>query len=287
MIQNKYNNTAIIDADYIIWIACNPKKIYSRGIPVLKDNKFVYTDKTVEEAKETCDSYIRDVLAFTKADSYIFYLTTGTTFRYTLDNSYKANRVSMPKPLWFNEVKEHLKNEWDAIEVEGLEADDLAVITKNELSNSFIVAVDKDILNCVPGYHFDAKKGNTKFITTTPQDAEYAFAKSMLTGDSIDGIPNLEKGLGPKTAEKLLSDKMHTHSKLSPIIATLGIFVDKLGEHDGILRFYRQYRLLKIIENLAQLPKSISFTIPEPKCYNCVETHFSSEFYQITLNYDL
>ena len=280
---NSYLNTAIIDADYIIWIACNPNKVLnSYGFPIKKDNKFVYTAKTVELAKQTCDSYIKDVLNFTRADSHILYLTTGETFRFRVDNSYKANRAGMEKPLWFKEVKDHLKTEWGAIEIPGLEADDLAVITLNHLENSFIIAADKDIIECVPGKHFDARRGRSAFVTTTQDLAYFYFAKSLLTGDAIDGIPNLIKGMGPKTAEEAINTRVELNV-ISPISAVFNIFIKTLGETEGVTRFSKQYSLLKIIDSLNAIPEGIQFSIPEPICYNCVEAVLSKDIF--TLNY--
>lgn len=280
-IQNKYFNTALVDADYIMWIACNPNKVLgSNGYPLKVDNKFVYTPKTVQEALDTCDAYIKDILNFTQADSYIMFLTTGTTFRFEFDKSYKANRVGMEKPLWFHEVKAHMIKEWDAVEVPGLEADDLVVITKNHMNNCFIVAADKDIIDCVPGKHFDARKGRTQFVTTSESEAEYSFAKSLLTGDSVDGIPNLVKGMGPKTAEGELAKRID-HHMINPLYAAFTTFVDTLGETQGIERFYKQYKLLKIVDSLDNIPEGIVYSIPEPNCFNCLEAVLSAEHYQL------
>lgn len=280
--KNRFNNTALIDADYILWIACNPNKVIGPdGHPERADGKFVYTPKTVEQAINTCDAYLADILNLVRADSYILFLTTGTTFRYNLDSSYKANRIGLEKPLWFHEVKAHMVEQWSAIETPGLEADDMVVIVKNSLENCFIVAADKDILDCVPGTHFDARKGKGIFVETPYDQARYNFAKSLLTGDAIDGIPNLIPGMGPKTAEKELDMRIDGNN---PITSAMLTFVYYLGEYEGITRFARQYQLLKILENLEQIPKDISFSIPDPTCYNCVESMLSAEDYILKYN---
>lgn len=282
MQANKYKNTALIDADFVLWIACNPNKVLDKwGIPKKEDGKFVYTDKTLEEAIATCDGYLNDILNLTRADSYTIFLTTGHTFRAKLDPSYKANRAAFEKPKWFFEVKKHMVEHWDAVEVGGLEADDLVVITKNHLENSFIIAADKDVLEGVPGRHFDARKGRLEFIEVSYYQARFNFAKSLLTGDSVDGIPNLIKGMGPKTAEAELERRMEHNN---PIISALQVFISNLGEHQGLIRFANQYQLLKIIENLDQLPEGVKFEIKEPLCWNCVETILSDEFYNLEYN---
>jgi 5'-3' exonuclease len=96
----------------------------------------------------------------------------------------------------------------------------------------------------------------------------------LLTGDAIDGIPNLVKGMGPKTAEAELEKRMEFNN---PITSAYLTFIYYLGEYEGIKRFARQYQLLKIIENLEQVPKGINFEVPEPTCYNCIEVILSEE----------
>lgn len=276
---NRYRNTALIDADFIIWIACNGnKELDLNGIAKKVDGKFVYYDKTLPEALATCDAYLNDILTVTHADSYILFLTTGQTFRAKQDPSYKANRAAFEKPKWFHEVKQHLVDHWDAVEVAGLEADDLVVLTKNSLENCFIIAADKDVLDCIPGRHFDARRTHQNFIETDYQTATFNFAKSLLTGDTVDGVPNLIKGMGPKTAEAELQRRMEYNN---PVLAALQIFISNLGEYQGIKRFSNQYQLLKILDNPNQLPEGIEFAIKEPSCFNCVETILSDNFYRL------
>lgn len=282
-VANRYSNTALIDADSIMWVAGNGNKVMDRsGHPLKVDNKFVYTEKTLEEAITTCDNYIKDLLNLTKADSYVLFLTTGSTFRVKLDSCYKANRLGMEKPKWFYEVKKHLIDNWDAVEVPGLEADDLVSITKNCLEHCFIIASDKDILKCIPGRHFDARRGQLTFADISYHEASFNFAVSLLIGDAIDGIPNLIKGMGPKTAEAELSRRMEHNN---PIISALQIFISNLGLHQGLLRFTNQYQLLKILDTEEQLPEGILFSVRELQvnCWNCVETILSSDFFK--LNY--
>ena len=278
---NEFHNTAVIDADFIIWIACNGNKVYEHGVALRKDGKFIYTDKTVEEAKATCDLYMNDILHLVKADSYYLCLTSGVTFRYNLDHSYKANRIGMPKPLWFNEVKQHMIDQWGAFWFDGLEADDIVNIIKNSLDSSFIIAADKDILECIPGRHFDARKGRVQFLEICKEQADLNFAISVLTGDSVDGIPNLIKGMGPKNAAAGIAIRKELQF-VPPLVAAFQMFTYHLGEREGIIRFANQYSLLKILETEEQA-KTVcpGFFIPEPQCFNCVEHVISKNFYDL------
>ena len=278
--ENIFKHTAIVDADPVIWIACNKNKTYDKyNMPIKEDGKLVYTDKTLQEAYDTCDSYITDILFHTKADSYVMYLSTGKpTFRYYIDTSYKSNRAGLEKPMWFKEVKQYLRDKWGAVEVDELEADDLISITKNHLKNSYIIASDKDILDCIPGRHFDARRNRMTWIDVSYPEARYNFARSILTGDSIDGIPNLIKGMGPKTAESELNKRMDYNN---PVTCALLTYVSYLGEREGFSRFTNQYMLLKLLDNLNEVPKHLEFKIPSPICFNCVEAILSQPFYNL------
>jgi 5'-3' exonuclease len=281
MQKNRYSNTAVIDGDYILWISCNGNKVDDgTGRPLRRDGKFVYTDKTVEQAINTCDAYMADILNLTHADSYILCLTGQNNFRAKIDPTYKANRIGMEKPLWFEAVKEHMRTHWDAVEIESLEADDVASIIYHNLEKTFIIAVDKDLLECIPGRHFDARRGQNVYINTTESQAEFNFAKSILTGDAIDGISNMKKGYGPKTAEKDLLASEET----TPLLAALKIYQKEFGDEEGLARYTKQKSLLKMIDSLEELPEGVTFALPEPNCYNCIETEFSGEEYWLELN---
>jgi DNA polymerase-1 len=276
---NKYKSTAIIDADFILYIACNPNKVIENGVPKKTDGKFVYEDKTLEQAINTFESYMNDLLHLCRVDSYILCLTGKKNFRYEVDPSYKSNRVGLEKPKWFKEVRQHMIDSWEAVQVDGIEADDMVIIIRNSLENSFIVAVDKDLLNCVSGTHFDARKGQGHFVTVTEAQANFAFVKSILTGDAVDGIPNVKKGYGPKTAEKELLASTDTTLEET----ALNIFIRELGEEEGKNRFEKQKKLLKMLESLEDLPEGVTFEIPEPTCYDCVEAEFSDDQYRLEL----
>lgn len=278
-IHNRYRSTAVVDADYILYIACNPNKVMENGEPKKVDGKFVYEDKTEEQAINTFESYMKDLLTLTRVDSYILCLTGKRNFRYDVDSSYKSNRAGHERPMWFKEVRNHMIEHWGAVEKEGIEADDMVNIIRNSLENSFIVAVDKDLLNCLPGTHFDARKGHAQFVTVTEAQANFAFVKSLLTGDAIDGIPNIKRGYGPKTAEKELLASTDTTLEET----ALKIFIRELGEDEGKARFEKQKKLLKMLESLDDLPEGVTFEIPEPNCWDCVETEFSDEQYRLEL----
>lgn len=268
----------IIDADYIIYIATAKAKLYGEdGLP-LKDEKgrFVYRDITLEEALTKCDSYINDLLHNVGASYFLLCLTTGRNFRYAIEGSYKANRTDSERPMWFSEVKQHLKDNWRAFERDGLEADDLVVIIRNETPNSFIVSTDKDILYCIEGTHYSARFGKSEFININKREADYNFAKSLLIGDKIDGIPNIKYGFGEKSAEKVLMEAKEEDLRET----CLNLFKEFYGETEGLFRFMTQINLLYIIHKMEELPENLKFEIPKFNCYDCIEDILSEDIFK-------
>ena len=109
-------------------------------------------------------------------------------------------------------VKDRLANLyqycWDTgcVQSDNCEADDVVSIWGTEADVegcSWVVAhVDKDI-DMVPGWHYNFNK-KTLYHTDADQ-GHYLLCKQLLTGDASDNIKGI-RGIGPKTAEKLLKD---------------------------------------------------------------------------------
>lgn len=282
-IKNNYSRIAVIDADFITYIGVHPNKVKDKfNNPIKKDGKFIYYNKTEEEAKKSVDNYLNTLLSTMKADGYILCLTKGKSFRVSIDSTYKENRKKLEKPMHYDAVRQHMVERYKASYCELLEADDMVSIVKNELENVMVVAVDKDILFSTEGKFFDARRGQLCELEVSKTEAEYNFAVSLLTGDLIDNISPVLKGVGPVTAKKELDLRIDLQ-KISPITAAFNIYIKYLGEIKGVEKFYKHYKLLKIIEKLEDLPENVIFEIPEIQCFNC-----NSEVKEDILNnYDL
>lgn len=262
MIKNIYKNSIVLDGDLCIWVSCHKKKSFKHGKVVTLDNgNIAYTDKTLEEALESCDNYLEDLFSSLQVDSYIIYLTGKKCFRYSVDDTYKSNRVGLEKPMWHQEVRQYLVDKYRAMSVVGLEADDLCILTKNNLESCFVASADKDVFSNEGTFYKLSRLGN-EWITNTKYEAEYKFALSMILGDKADGILQLKKGMGIVGATKELEEFMSF--KLNPLDAAFGMYKAHLGEYEGIVRFAKQYQMLKILDDLSQLPKGIEFEIPQP-----------------------
>lgn len=129
-----------------------------------------------------------------------YFLSRGGSFREKLNPLYKNNRAGIHRPKHLNFLKDYMTEKYGAICKYGeLEADDLLAMNQNE--NTVCCSIDKDMLQ-FPGHHFNFVKN--RYTVVTEEEGNRSLYKQLLTGDNADGIPGL-KGVGPKTAEKLLN----------------------------------------------------------------------------------
>lgn len=240
--------TAVIDADSMIFIVTHCKKKWNKDeTPVLDDlGEQVIEIKSLQDCKDEMDKLVYGMLAKTGATDYVMYLTVGKGFRYTLYPEYKGNRKSGEKPKWFDEVKEYLITNYGACYNMNLEADDLVNITKNQVDNSFICAIDKDLLS-LEGRHFNYSK--FEWVETSKDDAMYKFWTDMITGQSGDNVKGIP-GKGPKYAEKVLVNYDYSIPTLNYDCLVLNEYIAHFGEYLGIQEFYKNYMVLKIKDNL-------------------------------------
>ena len=181
---------------------------------------FACKDESETHAKYSLNNYVSDILVrgVDKAypdcfvDKWHLYLTGRSNYRFDIAKTavYKGNRLA-PEPQHLPALRKHLVDEWGAVIVEGIEADDAVATHATWLgyNNSVIASVDKD-LDQIPGWHYNFVKDIAYHIT--PEEGSYRFYKQILTGDSADNIIGL-KGIGPVKADKIL-DECDTEVKL-------------------------------------------------------------------------
>jgi hypothetical protein len=178
----------VIDADSIIWRVAAA----SRGV-----------DDGIVRAR--FDTVMEDMMVFdlARCDTFEAYLTGSNNFRYTVavTQPYKGNRVQ-EKPEAFNMLWDYAVNSWGFVVTDGIEADDAVGILATSGQECVIVHIDKDI-DMIPGLHFNFIK--KIWYDISPGDAIKKFYTQLLTGDRTDNIPGIV-GIGPKKADKLLSD---------------------------------------------------------------------------------
>ena len=248
--------TAIIDIDSVMFSIGNPNKILDAyGIPIRKDGKFVTIEKTEGDLADSCEFIMNKILTNSNCNDYIAFVKGNDTTKTKrlIDPNYKADR-STTSPPWWKFVRGYLVNNWGVIEAHGAEVDDFVNITRLQIPDSFMCCIDSDLLG-LEGTHYNWKKNNLvgEWITTTAEQAEYKFWSDMITGthNNTKGLP----GKGEKYVEKLFKCE-HKFYDLKSLV--LDEFCDFFDEEHGIEEFYKNYKMIKILDKFEE------FVIPEP-----------------------
>lgn len=247
---------AIIDLDSVAYSIGHPNKtLDDKGEPLRTMNKFVYIDKTEDELRNAAHYWMNKILTDTEATHYIAFIKGKNTIsqRKEVADTYKSNR-SKEQPKWWVFVKNYLIWEFRAIEVHNIEVDDAVNITRLQIPDSFICAMDKDLLG-LEGNHYNWRKEEWIYITKV--EATYKFWSDMICGQSGDGIKGLP-GKGEKFAEKVLNSSKHLEYIYECVV--LSEYITHFGEYIGIKEFYKNYIQLKILDVCE------GFEIPEPIC---------------------
>ncbi len=199
-------------------------------------------------------NYIQDLIPFEITSVELFITTCSNNFRKQIFTEYKAKRK---RNDWVKLIRDHYQIT-GAEYSETLEADDLVAIRARELGqDNYIIATNDKDLKQIGGYYFSYYKQNVldhegnkitnelgqsikeykqkQMIYMTPQDAQLFFYKQMLMGDTSDNITGI-KGIGTKTADKILADVVN------PFIAVARAYISKGIKGD----FWNTYKLLKL-----------------------------------------
>jgi hypothetical protein len=164
---------------------------------------FRYDEKSEEECLEGLLSSLDWTRDIVQADTEEYYLSCprNKSFRYLLNNNYKANRTDR-KPVHFEFLRNYLITSLNAVVPEDEEADDLIGIEQwMDEGNTICCTVDKDILYGVVGGKFNFMNGEVFY--TSPDDATYFFYRQLLMGDNADNVEGISK-IGEVKSRKIL-----------------------------------------------------------------------------------
>lgn len=233
---------AIIDGDPLVYRVgfASQKNIYSKDGEVfegIRAVKAAYPDANIEEWEfhlevdtlkniyHAINLSIYSMLYETDSDSYVMYIGGKGNFRNELavSHPYKGTRDKGHRPVYYDEIRQWLIKRHNAIEVNGMEADDAVAIKAIQVKNSVICTIDKD-LDTVEGLHYNY--GNGKLYTVDKLGALKKFYKQMLTGDSSDNIVGI-RGVGNKKADKIIDS---CEDEQSMIVAVASEYLHEFGD---------------------------------------------------------
>jgi DNA polymerase-1 len=199
-----------------------------------------YTHDLIQAIDAT--NYYIDKIWYRFNSKPILFLSGSDNFRFTVDHSYKANRIGKTKPRFYQNLRDYLVMEWNAEIINGYEADDILGVLAGP--DSIICTIDKD-LNTVPGRKYNYV--TDEYYETSEDEAAYYFFKQVLMGDSVDNVRGLP-GIGEKKASNVLEGLSVKDYKSAVIDKYKEVFLKKkLGtEQDALEEFDRTARLIFI-----------------------------------------
>lgn len=222
----------LIDGDTIAYTACvnaeqitqllpasfyteeERQRIIEDFYPVNPEEDFPSEVKSsdIVVCKNNVMNKLNKILQSTGCSKHSIHLTLGRDcFRYKLYKDYKANRKALATPLYLMQVKYWMVEQLGATIHIDIEADDAVVYLKRKLGDDAIIcAVDKDVLEAVPGKHFNYYESSKydidmKWHTTKELDAYLFPYRQAIIGDTSDNIIGI-KGIGEKKVKTLIPD---------------------------------------------------------------------------------
>ena len=167
------------------------------------------TDISLSTAKSYYDKEIESIVWDTCSEEVKVAVKGKGNFRYDVAEDYKVHRSGKPLDAKIAKRRKQLNNYAYSLghhKSDNCEADDVVCIWAQEAKDAgvhYVIShIDKDI-DMMEGWHHNFTKKTLYEITE--DEGWYKMCIQMLTGDSTDNIQGL-KGIGPKKAEKLLTN---------------------------------------------------------------------------------
>tara|TARA_B100001996_G_scaffold201803_1_gene154505 strand:+ start:12587 stop:13333 length:747 start_codon:yes stop_codon:yes gene_type:complete len=194
--------TLLIDGDILIYKIATQNEIpthWGDGLWTL------HSDEKL--CKAELDTQLEQLKENLEAEKFIIALTDKNNFRKDILPSYKDNRKSKRKPMMLPVLRQYCIDNYSAVIMEGLEADDVLGIlatTPNNNDERIVVSIDKDLLQIPSKISRDGKT----FDEISEDEANYWHMMQTLCGDATDGYSGCPK-VGVKTAQKILGDNIN------------------------------------------------------------------------------
>jgi 5'-3' exonuclease len=230
----------LVDADSLVWSSCYRQKesIQDDGFNTLEDAKLKFDEVFMKIINTIETSYdIDKVITFNDAKG---------NFRKEVSKSYKANRINADKPPVLNELHQYVKEQYNSIQGQGVETDDIVATYWKTLSTTFgrnevlIVSIDKDYkqLPCII-YDYHYKK--QCYYDISEQEARRNFYEQMIMGDTADNV-NYCKGYGKGYCLKAFKDCLSNYSYIRVVFS----LYKKIYRSKAREKYLECYKLLKL-----------------------------------------
>jgi hypothetical protein len=218
----KLSKTALIDADTLAYTTCLeiewqeellPREMYSdkEWKEIVQTPGYVAEEHCIyrtdfDDLLKTAIMRVEEIRHHTSTKDVELYFSSGKTFRHKLCDTYKGNRKTMRYPEGLEWLKNELIKHYNGKVLDEVEADDMVVYLKRTNPDKYVLcAIDKDVLNSVPGKHFDYYYKRMHFVEIDEQTTiKWAYIQCLM-GDPSDNVAGL-RGIGKKRAEKALAE---------------------------------------------------------------------------------
>jgi DNA polymerase-1 len=189
--------TLLIDGDILLYrssSACEYEAQWDDDVWVLSGN--------LEESKDVFKQSIDNLSTSLSSSRLTICLSDRANFRKLVYPEYKAARKNTRKPLVFKPLLEWVEDTYETIRYPNLEADDvIGLLATSPGFNGIVVSDDKDMKTLACTLYT-----KQQLTTVSANEADRFWMLQTLMGDSTDGYQGCP-GIGPKTAEKLLTGK--------------------------------------------------------------------------------
>lgn len=187
----------LIDGDLLLYRAASATET-----EVQWDDDLWVLHGNLAESIELFQQSLDNIKQAISGTNVTLFLSDRENFRKTIAPSYKSARKSVRKPIVFRPLLEWIKGYYSPIIKPTLEADDvIGLLATAPDFKGIVVSDDKDMQTLATTLY----RGGA-LTTVTPEEADRFWMIQTLTGDATDGYQGVP-GIGPKTAEKLLTGK--------------------------------------------------------------------------------
>lgn len=261
--------------------------INKKNIVLVDADSLAFIGKSTDSIQDIIlkvDEKINNILNICQADYYTLFVSQGKYFRHALKDSseesgsYKSNR-KYSNQNYNRVIKEYLIAQYGAVSYNLCEADDIMawlmnktlylnsliggkrvidtyvpdspVLKSSEKVNKIMAAVDKDLLQSIPGKHLNySKKLGTdewgmEWIETSEDDAIKFKKMQLIVGDASDGVTGIP-GKGIKYWENVVMKNTTVPPSMDTILVAYAAHYSTVGE--AIYQFQKNYRLLHLLD---------------------------------------